>query len=62
MFKRTLLFAVTAMMSFSVFAQEDGAAKEAEVEPGVVVTNEGLVARCILPLVITSVKWRSRRE
>jgi hypothetical protein len=54
MFKRTLLFAVTAMMSVTAFAQDQDAA-ETEAEPAVVVTNMGLVERCILPLVITEV-------
>lgn len=54
MFKRTLLLAVAAMMSVTAFAQDQDAA-EAEARPAVVVTNMGLVERCILPLVITEV-------
>ena len=52
--KRTLLFAFAAMMSFGAYADNHGAA-EAEAKPAVVVTDKGLVERCILPLVITEV-------
>ena len=54
MIKRTLLFAFTAVMSISAYADNHEKA-EAEAEPAVVITNEGLVERCILPLVITEV-------
>ncbi len=57
MIKRTLLFAFTALMSVSAFADNHEAtdAEAPEAEPAVVVTNQGLVERCILPLVITEV-------
>ena len=52
MIKRTLVFAFAALMSVTAFAQEQAADV---AEPAVVVTNMGLVERCILPLTITEV-------
>jgi hypothetical protein len=63
MIKRTLLFTFAALMTASAFAQEDAAsAAEAEAEPAVVVTSEGLVDRCILPLIITEVNGEAIEE
>lgn len=61
MIKQTLLVAFAAIMSVSAFAQDDAAA-EAEAEPAVVITNEGLVERCILPLMITEVDGEAIEE
>ncbi len=62
--KHILLCALIPMMAGPALAdshaQEGGAA--AEPEPGVVVTSEGLVERCILPLVITKVDGEDVEE
>jgi len=61
---RILQIAVFSLASLSVLAfaaDEDkaAAATEAEPEPAVVVTNEGLVEKCILPLVVTEVDGKA---
>ncbi len=57
MINRTLLFSIAALMSAPVFAQGEATSDDSaeEVPPAVVITNEGLLDRCILPLVITEV-------
>lgn len=65
MIKRTLLFSFAAIMSVSAFADNNEATDaeaEAEVEPAVVITNEGLIERCILPLAITEVDGEAVEE
>jgi len=53
MINRILLSTIIVSMAAPAFAQE--ATQAPEAEPAVVVTSEGLVERCILPLVITEV-------
>jgi len=63
--KRTLLILISVFMSATVFAQDDSASNdgaEAETPPAVVITNEGLLDRCILPLVITRVNGEAVEE
>lgn len=60
MINRILLSAFIATMAAPALAQE--AAKPAEAEPAVVVTSEGLVEKCILPLVITQVDGENLDE
>lgn len=56
MIKRTLLFSFAAIMSASAFADNHETGDAApEAEPAVVITDKGLVERCILPLEITEV-------
>ena len=64
MIKQTLLFAFATILTASAFAQEDEASAEAppELEPAIVVTNEGLVERCILPIVVTQVNGEAMEE
>lgn len=60
MINPVLLGGIIATMAAPAFAQE--AAAEAEAEPAVVVTSEGLVERCILPLVVTQVDGEALEE
>lgn len=62
MIKRTLLFLAAAFMSVNVFAQETDSTDEEAPPPAVVITNEGLLDRCILPLVITKVNGEDVEE
>jgi hypothetical protein len=65
MMNRILPFAIVSIMAMAPFAlaAEEGAAEAAaEPEPGVVVTSEGLVERCILPLTITEVDGEAVEE
>ena len=59
MFKRTLLVAIAAIMSASAFADNH---ETAEAEPAVVITNQGLVDRCILPIFVTEVDGEAVEE
>jgi hypothetical protein len=60
MINRILLSTIIVTMAAPAFAQEAEQAPEAE--PSVVVTSEGLVERCILPLVITEVDGEELEE
>lgn len=57
MMNRILLSVLISAVAAPAFAQDSAAGEAAQPEavPAVVVTNEGLVERCILPLVVTSV-------
>lgn len=62
---RILSIAAVSLMVAPMLANaEEGEGKEAaaESEPAVVVTNEGLVERCILPLVVTKVDGEDVEE
>lgn len=60
MINRILLSTIIVTIAAPAFAQE--AARAPEAEPAVVVTSEGLVERCILPLVITKVDGEALEE
>ena len=67
MIKRTLLFSIAAIMSTAAFADNNEGADttpqaESEAEPAVVITDEGLVERCILPLTVTEVDGEAVEE
>ncbi len=66
MIKRILPIAIVSLMATPVFANPDADsdAKKAaaEPEPAVVVTSEGLVDRCILPITVTSVDGEEVEE
>lgn len=60
MMNRILLSVLISAVAAPAFAQD--AAAEPEAIPAVVVTNEGLVERCILPLVVTSMDGEAVEE
>lgn len=62
MIKQFLLCVLITTLAAPTFAQDAEQAEEAEMEPGVVITSEGLVERCILPLVITEVDGEALEE
>lgn len=62
MINRVLLGGIIATMAAPTFAQEAAAETKSEAEPAVVVTSEGLVERCILPLVVTEVDGEALEE
>jgi hypothetical protein len=62
-----LLTFVSTLTASAVASAQDGASKaaadaQAAPEPGVVITSEGLVEKCILPLVVTKLDGEDLEE
>lgn len=63
MMKNTLLGVLVGAAALPALADSHADAKaQAEPEPSIVVTSEGLVERCILPLVITEIDGEAVEE